>query len=399
MNPEQQSPALGRLYSIDVFRAVTMLLMIWVNDFWSLTDIPQWLQHATIDEDTLGFSDVIFPAFLFIVGLSIPFAIEKRRQRSDTINTILLHVLSRTFALLVMGVYMVNLESLSDDQMLINKFWWQILMVAAFVLIWNDYPVLRMSNRTVFGLKFLGCVLLVFLAISYRGSGTDWMQRHWWGILGLIGWGYLICSVIFIFGKLHWSVMALCWAFFAGFNVVEAYGLLEPLSGVRSFIWIVGDGAIPALTMAGVFVSTLYLQKFSGRNTSQFLWILVGLGLFILAFGILLRPLGGISKIRSTPSWTEICTAISILSFAFLFWLVDQRGKKDWFGTIRPAGSATLTCYLLPYFIYPIITIVGLHLPITLSTGLVGLAGAMIFALVVVWLTGLLNRFQVMLRL
>lgn len=93
-----------------------------------------------------------------------------------------------------------------------------------------------MNSRTVFGLKLLGYVLLVFLAVSYHGSGTDWMQRHWWGILGLIGWGYLICSVIFLFGKLHWSVMALSWAFFAGFNLVEVYGLLEPLSGVRSFI-------------------------------------------------------------------------------------------------------------------------------------------------------------------
>lgn len=90
-----------------------------------MTDIPKWLQHAAIDQDTLGFSDVIFPAFLFIVGLSIPFAIEKRRQRSDTINTILLHILGRTFALLVMGIYMVNLESLVDDQMFISKFWWQ----------------------------------------------------------------------------------------------------------------------------------------------------------------------------------------------------------------------------------------------------------------------------------
>lgn len=151
--------------------------------------------------------------------------------------------------------------------------------------------------------------------------------------------------------------------------------------------------------MAGVFVSTLYLQKFSGRNTSQFFWILVGLGLLILVFGILVRPLGGISKIRSTPSWTEICTAISILSFAFLFWLVDKRGKKDWFGIIRPAGSATLTCYLLPYFIYPFKTIAGLHLPIALSTGLVGLVGSMIFALIGSPDDRLLSRLQSMLRL
>ena len=64
-----------RLASIDVFRALTMLLMIWVNDFWSLTGVPKWLQHASATEDYMGFSDVIFPLFLFIVGLSLPLAI------------------------------------------------------------------------------------------------------------------------------------------------------------------------------------------------------------------------------------------------------------------------------------------------------------------------------------
>ena len=62
-----------RLASIDVLRAVTMLLMIWVNDFWTLIDIPKWLKHASASEDYLGFSDVIFPVFLFLVGLSIQF--------------------------------------------------------------------------------------------------------------------------------------------------------------------------------------------------------------------------------------------------------------------------------------------------------------------------------------
>ncbi len=110
-----------RLFSIYAFRALTMLLMIWVNDFWSLTQVPKWLQHATADEDYLGFSDVIFPAFLFIVGLSIPFAIQKRRLRSETTNAILLHIGSRTFALLSMGIFMVNLETMQDRNMIISK--------------------------------------------------------------------------------------------------------------------------------------------------------------------------------------------------------------------------------------------------------------------------------------
>jgi len=64
----------NRIFSIDVFRSITMILMIWVNDFWTLISIPKWLKHAPAGEDYLGFSDLIFPWFLFTMGFSIPFA-------------------------------------------------------------------------------------------------------------------------------------------------------------------------------------------------------------------------------------------------------------------------------------------------------------------------------------
>ena len=70
-----------RIISIDVFRAITMFLMIWVNDFWRLEDIPKWLKHAGAGEDYLGFSDLIFPWFLFVLGMSIPFAIDNRLNK------------------------------------------------------------------------------------------------------------------------------------------------------------------------------------------------------------------------------------------------------------------------------------------------------------------------------
>jgi heparan-alpha-glucosaminide N-acetyltransferase len=53
-----------RIDSIDILRAVTMVLMIFVNDFFTLTNIPDWLKHAPRGVDGIGFSDVIFPAFL-----------------------------------------------------------------------------------------------------------------------------------------------------------------------------------------------------------------------------------------------------------------------------------------------------------------------------------------------
>jgi hypothetical protein len=74
-----------RLLSIDIFRALTMFLMIFVNDLWTLKDIPAWLEHVGAKEDGMGLADVVFPVFLFIVGLSIPFAVDKRLAAGENV--------------------------------------------------------------------------------------------------------------------------------------------------------------------------------------------------------------------------------------------------------------------------------------------------------------------------
>src|SRR5688500_10734635 len=102
-----------RVASIDIVRALTMVLMIFVNDLWSLKGIPAWLGHVPAGADGIGLADVVFPAFLFIVGLSLPFAVDNRRKKGDTELQLVMHVLVRTIALLVMGVFLVNGESIN----------------------------------------------------------------------------------------------------------------------------------------------------------------------------------------------------------------------------------------------------------------------------------------------
>ena len=101
---------MNRIISIDVFRALTMVLMIWVNDFWTLKSIPKWLKHASTGEDYLGFSDVIFPWFLFVMGMSIPFAFEDRIKKGESNIVIWTHIVLRSIALIVMGIFHMNME-------------------------------------------------------------------------------------------------------------------------------------------------------------------------------------------------------------------------------------------------------------------------------------------------
>ena len=97
---------------IDLFRALTMFVMIFVNDFWKIHDVPHWLEHATRGEDFLGLADVVYPCFLFVVGMSIPFAIERRYNKGMSGESTIGHIFSRSLALLVMGVFITNSEDL-----------------------------------------------------------------------------------------------------------------------------------------------------------------------------------------------------------------------------------------------------------------------------------------------
>lgn len=85
-NPHEKSGQLTiqRIASIDMLRALPMVLMIFVNDLWSLKNMPGWLEHVERGVVGIGLADVVFPAFLFIVGLSTPFAVNNRRIKGDT---------------------------------------------------------------------------------------------------------------------------------------------------------------------------------------------------------------------------------------------------------------------------------------------------------------------------
>jgi predicted acyltransferase len=390
----------GRLHSIDVFRAFTMFLMIFVNDLWTLENIPYWLGHMASGEDGLGLADVVFPAFLLIVGLSIPFAIRNRLQKGESLWHLGIHIILRSLALLVMGVYHVNLETYSSVALL-PKPVWQIAITLGFFMVWLDYkPSISKIKR--YSLQGIGLVILASMALLYTGGTPEepvWMRLQWYGILGLIGWSYLICSFVYLLFRENALLHILALLFFIFFNAAGQLGLLEPLSAIKPYVWIVGEGSMPAFTMAGLVI-TVYYGKLLKAGKIKAYWVLLGgmAGLMLL-FGMMTRPVWGIHKIGSSTSWTTICIGLSILVFAGLIWLVDLKKKKEWFHLIRPAGTSTLTCYLLPYLHYALYSLVGISLPLFLRTGVLGLFKSMIYALLIIVLTGLLEKWKLRLKI
>ena len=385
-----------RLKSIDILRALTMLLMIFVNDLWSLSDIPGWLEHKGAHEDGMGLADVVFPAFLLIVGLSIPHAIRARLKRGDSRGQVLKHILERTLALLIMGVFMVNLENIDSDKLLFSRSIWQILMTLAFFLIWNVYHGPVFGKFSPWILKGLGWAILLFLAITYTGSGEGsyhWMRFHWWGILGLIGWGYLLSALVYLFlgNRPGWLFLVLI--------ILYALNINEFVSPFTFTLKLVISASSYALVMGGVLTTAALIQLRERKKISNLIPLLLAFAALLLLFGFLTRPEWGISKIMATPSWTAICSGITVLVFACLYFLSDEMGLYRWADIIKAAGSSTLTCYLLPYIVYSLWVIIGLTPIEFLNTGVIGLLKSALFAIIIIQLTGLLGKWNIKLKI
>lgn len=384
-----------RLLSIDAFRALTMLTMIFVNDVSGVINIPAWIEHVKADEDGLGFADTVFPAFLFIVGLSIPMAIGRRISRKESFFTTEWHIIVRSFAMIVMGFFHVNLESYSKDALLPYAVW-EILITVSFFLIWLDYPE-TMSRTRKYLLMGAGVALLLLMAFLYEGGTPDnphWMRTSWWGILGIIGWAYLVCATLFLLVKGRFAALLVILGIFLLINITHHGGWFTP------DIWLIGNAGSVSLIMAGAVMTTLYMKLIRDGKRSTQLMIFTLLGIILIAAGLVLRPYtGGISKIHSTPAWILICSGISVLVFNLMIWLVDVKGKMNWFSLIRPAGTSTLTCYLIPYLLYSIFLLVHFEFPDFLSEGIGGIIRSIVMAFVVILIVGWMEKKKVRLKI
>lgn len=389
-----------RISSIDVFRAITMFLMVFVNTLWTSNGIPAWLEHAPAQADAMGFSDIIFPAFLFIVGLSIPFAIESRASRGQSRSSIFRHILLRSLALIIMGFFHVNLENYSESSLL-SKAAWEIIITVGFFLVWLDYKG-ETLNKWKLKLQGAGIIILVAMAFIYKGdspAGTTWMTTQWWGILGLIGWAYLLSASIVLWSGGKARAAWISFFLFMVFNAASLAGWLHFFSPVTSYgILDLGNASNAALVMAGVCVINIY-KKYEHRiSKTATIYILLAVLLFV--YGFATRPVWGISKIRATPSWIAICTGINILFFLLLIFITDLKKKEKWFNVIKPAGTSTLTCYLIPYILFPVfLSMLDLKMPAPLNTGLIGIVKCLLFALMVVLLTGWLEKRRIRLKI
>ncbi|MFT7436018.1 MAG: heparan-alpha-glucosaminide N-acetyltransferase, partial [Psychromonas sp.] len=217
-----------RILSIDIMRGLTLFLMLFVNDLYT-PGVPKWLLHTAATEDGMGLADWVFPGFLFMVGLSIPFAFS---ARSKSTSELVRHILERTLSLLIIGIFMVNAGGVNAELTGISKTLWVVSGYVSIFLIWNKYP----KESKLAYLKYVGILLLLVLAIIYRGGTSEnprYIEKGWWGILGLIGWGYFVAAFTYLFFRDHILKVALVWLAFLGLNILTQLGLTDILNPLK----------------------------------------------------------------------------------------------------------------------------------------------------------------------
>ena len=391
----------ARIASVDIMRGLTLLLMLFVNDL-NMKVAPAWLGHMKADFDGMGLADWVFPGFLFIVGMAIPFAISGRIKKGEPVSGILLHIAIRTFSLLVIGVLMLNSGRVNPETTGIDRNLWALLMYISVFLVWNDYPAGK--HKLLFRvLRAAGAATLIFLAIIFR-SGTaenpGWMITGWWGILGLIGWGYLAASLVYVAFRdsVAWTSVAVI--FFLVINILDKSGVFGGLDPLRPVLGIIIQGNVPLIVVTGMLAGIL-IRRVKESGHIRIILMFIVLGMVCLSMGFILREWFIISKIMATPSWGMICSGISFLVFAAIYWFADVKGLTRWAGFVRPAGKHSLTTYLAPDILYHAIWMSAI--PVLFykqsSEPLVVIIGSIAWALLMAGLTAILARYSIKLKL
>ncbi|NSL89214.1 DUF5009 domain-containing protein [Chitinophaga sp. Mgbs1] len=388
----------GRILSIDAFRGITILVMIFVNSVAAVQGIPGWMQHAHANEDRMTFVDVVFPAFLFIVGMSIPFAVNSRLAEGDNFWQLQKHILWRTLGLLVLGVFMVNTGDLNPAATGISRALWAVLFYLCVILVWNVYRFRQSWLAWCF--KGAGVAGLIVLALIYRGgeSGTTYLAPQWWGILGLIGWAYLYSCIIYQFFHGHPTGILLMIVVCIGYYVV----CQQPFIRDGQWSWLdgqAGNAAHTSVVLCGMLLTLFYFDENLGLKGSRLVARVTGFLAILLIAAAMMRPAYKISKIHATPSWCLYSAAICVAVFSILYYLIDVKHISRWTTFFRPAGSNPLLTYILPDIVYFGMMLCGVGLPAVLGEGLPGVIWCIFFAAAMLLLVKGLNKAGIRLQL
>ncbi len=320
MGNDRQDLVGRRLVSVDALRGFDMFWIIGGGTLFAnlakvyshpVTDtIQQQLHH--VKWDGFHFEDLIFPLFLFIVGVVLPFSITRRVERGQGRSALYLHILKRSVVLILLGLILNGL------------------------------------------LRF------------------DWAQMRWPGVLQRIGLCYFFAAIIVMHTKwrtqaiiiavvliLYWIAMMLIPVPNYGAGNLTMKGCLSSyidqqlIPGQLYYGYGDNEGFISTLpaictvllgTLAGHWLRSMQSgnRKAAGLAIAGVVSLLVGL-LWSLVFPVI--------KIIWTSSYVLVSGGLSLLLLALFYWIIDVKGYSKWAFFFIVIGMNPITIYFLQGFV------------------------------------------------
>jgi heparan-alpha-glucosaminide N-acetyltransferase len=406
----------ARLACLDAFRGLDILIMIFVNYVAGMHLSPAWLQHVGNGIDGYTITDVVFPGFLFIVGVAIPLALHKRMMSGESRWKLAKHVLSRTFALLFLGVLTVNERSYDAAATGMSQALWYFLAFVAVIVFWNIYPKTEdaKKRRLYKGMRLAAAALLLVLLFLFRetthAGAITTIQTSWWGILGLIGWSYMGCSFVYLVTRGDRTALLGAMGFMIALYIGARHGALDFLGpAINGFVSLDSVfGTHSAIVTAGMLAGTLFVPGRDIPEPGRRMKFMACLGLGTLVAGYVLRPLHGISKNQATESYALVTSGLCCLVLLGCYFLMDVKGIKKWANFLLPIGVNPLLAYIMPDIVHSLSEMISsvvrwdvgkLLWPFREAGGWPGHVNAIVMTLVILLIVRVMTKAKVVLKL
>lgn len=296
-----------RLVSLDVFRGMTIAGMILVNNPGTWGAIYAPLQHA--EWNGLTPTDLIFPFFLFIVGIAIPIALGKRIAEGVT-TSVYAKILRRSAVIFLIG-----------------------LLIAAF-------PYFEFSTLRIPGV--LQRIAVCYLVASLIFLHTNWKQQLGISVGLLVIYWFLItqipvpgCEVTTMNDKAC-NLSAYIDRAVLGVNHIWSLGKVYDPEGILSTIPAIVTALAGVLTGSWLKSSRSDLEKVGGIFFA---------GVVLFAVGWCWNLVFPFNKALWTSSYTVVTAGLALCFLGFCYWMIDIKGYEKWTKPFVIFGSNALALY------------------------------------------------------
>lgn len=306
-----------RLLSLDVFRGITVALMILVNS--PGNEKPYvWLDHSEWNGSTLA--DFVFPFFIFIVGVSLAFTLTKARSKNITFKQLFPKIVKRSVILFLIGL-------------LLNAFPYHF-----------DFETIRVFGvlQRIAICYFIAALLFLTTTISTQAMIMMGLMIGYWLLMVMFPGGYDLTPEGNFAAYLDRQL----------FSSAHLYGKVFDPEGLLSTLPSIATTLLGNLTGAWLLSTHTHQIKLVGMTVTGFLALLAG---WVWGFWF------PINKALWTSSYVLWTGGFALLFLASCYWLIEVKALKKWARPFEIFGINAMLAYVLHVFFLKIQA--AIHIP------------------------------------